>query len=113
MPLIQAALGLAAATPADGNPSCRDDDLAGAAAEPAASNASEPAAGNACHATAPDRADRTDPEVEPPLPGPSCQALTRVTGQGPESAGPRDQGPSTQREPAADLAAKLQDAQSG
>jgi hypothetical protein len=78
---------LAAATPADGDLSCREGDLAVAAAEPAASLAGEPAGENPCNATAPDRADRTDPEAGPPLPDLACPALTRVTAEGPESAG--------------------------
>jgi hypothetical protein len=113
MRLIEAALGLAAATPAGGYLSCRDGDLAVAAAELVAYIADEPADENAYNATALDWADWTDPEVEPPLLDLACQALTRVAGEGSESAELWDEGSSTWRESVAELAAKLQDAQSG
>lgn len=112
MRLIEAALGLAAATSADGHLSRRNGDLALAAAELVAYIADEPVDETAYNATALDWADRVDAEVEPPLLGLACQALTRVTGEGSESAELWDEGPSTWRESVAELAEKLQDASS-
>lgn len=112
MRLIEAALGLAAATPADGYLSRRNGDLAVAAAELVVYIADEPVDETAYNAAALDWADRADPEVEPPLLDLACQALTRVTAEGSESAELWDEGPSTWRESIAELEAKLQDASS-
>jgi Domain of unknown function (DUF4259) len=110
MRLIEAALGLAAATPADGYLSGRDGDLAVAAAELVAYIADEPVDESAYNATALDWADRVDAEAEPPLLDLAERALIRVTGEGSESADLWDEGPSTWRESVAELIEKLQDA---
>jgi Domain of unknown function (DUF4259) len=112
MRLIEAALGLAAATPADGYLSRRDGDLAVAAAELVAYIADEPVDETAYNARALDWADQADPEVEPPLLDLACRALSRVTGEGSESADLWDEGPSTWRESVVELTAKLQNASS-
>jgi hypothetical protein len=110
MRLIEAALGHAAATPADGYLTCQDGDLAVAAAELVAYIADEPVDETAYNTTALDWADRVDAEIEPSLLDLARQALTRATGEGSESAELWVEGPSTWRESIAELAAKLQNA---
>jgi hypothetical protein len=112
MRLIEAALGLAAETPADGFLSHRNGDLAVAAAELVAYIADEPVDETSYNAKALDWADRVDAEADPPLLDLACQALARVTGEGSELAWLWDEGPSTWRESVAELVAKLQDASS-
>jgi hypothetical protein len=110
MRLIEAALGQAAGTPADGYLDREDGDLAMAAAELVAYIADEPVNETPYNATAFDWAERVNAEVELPLLDLARQALARITAEGSESAELWDEGPSTWRESVARLAAKLQDA---